>query len=812
MRGVVTSWWRLIPRRVWKRPGESLLAILALGLGIGVSTAMACILQGILARPLPASAAERLVTVTAEGVAEATPPGISPQELGAWRREARGLGAICGWSWLSETFSGDGMSAEDEKGAFVSADFFRVIGTWPARGRAFGEDEERPGARAVVVISDALWRRRYRSDPRVFGRTVVLGGAPAEIIGVMPPGVRLPADGEFWQPLGPVLGSSGELSGLAVRREGVTLAQVRQELRTISEQVVTPGAMAAGSGRRLVVLPFARAFARPSGAVLSLLTIAALAVLLIACANVAVLLLLRSGGRRHELAVRAALGGRPGSIFTLALSEVTLLALGGGVAGLLVAAVCLRLYRATGGLVQASWIVIQLDARALLTVAVAVVVVTAVAGVGPALHAARVSPAELLKVHASEAGPLRSRSAARWLLVSVELCLSSALLVCSFQMIQSVHDLFAFDLGPQPEKVWTTRLLLDSTEHPTQASRMSLFRELAAETRQIPGVVSVAYANHQVVEPRPPIDIELERAAPGLAGRTARGTLISEHFFSTLGRQVIRGRDFSGQDRRDSVPVVIVNESFARHYIAGDPLGRRIRLAGEEGRWAGEDAPAPWRTIVGVAPDLYLAWDADGSLVDRKSVDGVYLPMAQQRNVLGMAVLVRTLGDPAALARSFRAVLQRLAPSTPPSYSGTLAQRLAQATARQRLLQSLLTIFALAALALTGISLYGLVSFLAGRRRREIAIRMSLGARRIDVAGLVARETSLQVLVGSVAGLAISAASARSFSSLLVGVAALDWWLAAGVASLLGGVAVAACFLPVRRALRLDPMANLRVE
>jgi putative ABC transport system permease protein len=800
--------WRIISR-AWKRPGEAVLAVSALGLGLGASTAMVCILQGILARPLSASAAERLITIRAEGGTETSLPGISPEELRAWRRDARSLQAICGWSWLSEVFSGDGVSAEDEKGAFVSSDFFRVIGIWPALGRAFREDEERPGARAVVVISDALWRRRYHADPRVVGRTIVLGGAPAEVLGVMPHGARLPADGDFWAPLGPVLGSSGELSGLAVVREGVTRAQLGQELRMISDQAAKTGVSPSSNGRRVIVLPFARAFAQSSEAILSLLSIAALAVLLIACVNVTVLLLLRSAQRRHELAVRAALGGRPAGLFTLALSEVAFLALCGGAVGFLVAALCLRLYRATGGFVQASWITIELDGRALLPMAITVFVVTVIAGVGPALHSARVSPAELLRVHPAEAGPLRSRSAARWLLVPLEVCLSSALLVCAFQMIQSVHDLYAFDLGPQPEKVWTARLLLDSREHPTQASRMSFFRELAAETREIPGVAAIAYADHQVVEPRPPADIELE---DGVSGARARWSVISEGFFATLGRQLIKGRDFSEQDRRGKLPVVLVNESFARHYIAGDPLGRRIRLVGEGAQWAKEESPAPWRTIVGVVPDLYLSWDDHGSIVDKESVEGIYLPMGQQRNVFGMAVLVRTWEAPSALAHRFRKVLQRLAPSTPASYAGTLAQRLGDATARERLLRSLLTVFALAAVTLTGISLYGLVSSLAARRRREIAIRMSLGSRRIDIVALVAREASLQVLAGAAAGVAISSASARSFSSILVGVAALDWRLMAAVVGVLAAIVVAACLFPVRQALRLDPMANLRAE
>jgi predicted permease len=810
-RRVATS-WRLTLRRAWKRPVESLLAISALGLGIGISTAMACILQGVLAPPSPSSASDRLISIRVDGSGEPAVADLSLEELRAWQHGVRGLSAICGWSRVGEIFSGDGVSAEEENGAFVSSDFFRVIGTWPALGRAFRADEDRPGARSVVVIGDALWRRRYRSDPRVVGRTVLLGGGSREIIGVMPPGSRLPADGDFWQPLGAVDGPAGQISGLAALREGVQLAQVRHELMLISDQVIKTSTLGGGNARRLIVLPFAFAYARSSGAVLGMLSVAALAVLLIACANVAVLLLLRTGLRRHELAVRAALGGRPSSIFWLALSEVMILALGGGAAGLLVAAVCLHLYRATGGLVQASWIATQLDARALLPLIAAVIVVTAVAGVGPALYASRVSPSELLKVNPAESGPFRSRSAARWCLVSFELCLSSALLVCAFQMIQSVHDLFAFDLGVKPEQVWTALLALDLREHRTPASRMSFLRELSAATQELPGVTAVAYANYQVAGPTPPpTNIEFEHAAPGSAANSTRWSVISEGFLATLGRHVIKGRDFSGEDRRPTAPVVIVNESFARRFFKGDPLGRRIRLAGEGARWAGEGDPAPWRTIVGVAPDLYLAWDDYGSIVDSRHVEGIYLPMSQ-RDVFGMEIIVRTVGVPASFARNFRTLLQRVAPSTPPEDPGTLAQRLTQATVRHRLLRGLLTVFALAALVLTGISLYGLVSFLAARRRREIAIRMSLGARRLDVMALVAREATLQLLMGSVAGLAISAGLARSFSSLLIGVSALDWRLAVSVVALLAGVTVVACLSPVRQAIRLDPMANLRIE
>jgi putative ABC transport system permease protein len=699
-------------------------------------------------------------------------------------------------------WSADGAPAESRNGGYASRELFAVAGVPPALGRGFLAEDELPGAPPVVVLSAALWRERYGADPEVLGRSVRIGGSPATVVGVMPPGFQFPLRQEYWLPLEPLLESVGPGVRLPLQvvgrlRQGVPAERAAAALDAVADRV------AADAERvQTVVTPFLTAYTAGARRPLWLATAAAVGVLLIACANVANLLLARGLARSGELAVRAALGAGRRRIAGELLSEAAALALFGGAAGLGVAWAAIRLYRAAGGLVGSFWVDIRLDLPSLLVVGAATALSALAAGSVPALRASRLAGGRALAGHRGTSG-LRLGLLARGLVVA-QVALSCTLLVGTGLLLESVRRLHAHDLGEDPEAVWVGAVT-PGVEGADPARWLRFYDELQARVEAIPGTAAAGWASHLPAGRTPPAEVEVEgeEAVAGRRGPSARLAVIGPGYFRALGRPLDRGRDLAATDREGAEPVALVNRSFAEGRLGGDAVGRRIRLVGPGG------AAGPWMRVVGIAPDLFLDWSYFEARIGPGRPAGVYVPLAQSP-LPGMTLLVRSSRRTGELTPEIRAALAALDPGVPLLRAGTLADSIADATSPYRTVRTLLGASAAIALALAGLGLFGVLACSVGERRRELGIRSALGARRWDLASLIARSAGTQVGLGLLAGLGLGWLVSRALEGLLFEVEPWEPRVFLGVALALAAVAAAASFLPVRRAARLDPAAILR--
>jgi predicted permease len=527
-------------------------------------------------------------------------------------------------------------------------------------------------------------------------------------------------------------------------------------------------------------------------------------VLLIACANVANLLLARGLARSEELAVRAALGAGRRRIAGELLSEAAALALLGGAAGLGVAWGATRLYRAAGGLVGSFWVDVRLDLPSLLVVVAATGLTALAAGSVPALRASRLGPGRVLEGRRGATGVRLGRLGKG--LVVAQIALSCALLVGTGLLLESVRRLHAHDFGEDPKGVWVASVT-PSAEIAEPAGWLRLYDALRARVEAIPGTEAAAWTSHLPSGRTPLAEVEIEKApaAPDRGGPSVRLSVVGPGYFHALGRPLLQGRDFEARDREGAEPVALVNRAFAERHLGGDAVGRRIRFVGRG------EAPGPWKLVVGVTPDLFLDWSYFEDRIGPGRPAGVYLPLAQSP-APGMTLLVRSSRRAGELTPEVRAVLAGLGPGVPLLDARTLAGAIADATGRFRTVQTLLGASAAIALVLAGLGLFGVLAFTVGERLRELGIRSALGARRADLAGLVARSAGAQVGLGLLAGLGLAGLLAHSLESLLFEVEAWEPRVFLGAVAVLAVVAAIACVGPLRRAARLDPAEVLRGE
>jgi putative ABC transport system permease protein len=786
-------------RLLLRARGQSALAVVVLAVGIGFTVGLFSVVRGSFFRSLPFPDGDRIVKIERRHLLKG---GVRPAELEAWRDQT-GFEAIAAWFTADLSFTGDGVPAEGYQAAYVTAPFFTAVGVKPVIGRTFRSDEDREGVEDVVVISYRLWSERYGRSPKVLGQRVRNNSSEAStIIGVMPEGFRFPQDQDAWLPLG-TIGSSVDRNGIPLDaigrlKPGVTPEQAGRELDRLASHL--PLEKDGGGVSRTLVRPFVRAYGESAVRPLWLMSLAGVGVLLIACANVANLLLARGALRERELAVRIALGAGRRDIGLLVLGEVLLLSLLGGVLGLVVAKVGIGLYNATGGLLQASWIDIRIDPQALLFTLVATLAVTFLAGILPAVRSSRVAPHQILKEESAGGGSLKLGRMGKALVVA-QIALSCALLSGTGQMIDSVRNLDRNDLGAEPDKVWVAFVGVDPESSPDPGSWLLYFDRLLARLREVPGVRGAAFGSSAPGTNTPRSGVEIDGIP--FPGATARWSTILPGFFATLGRPLLEGRDFGSRDRVDSLPVVIVNRSFARRYLQGrTTLGHRIRIAGQR-------APGPWLTVVGVAPDLYLSLDYFSNRVDEEHREGIYLPFSQ-KVAPGGTLMVRTAVAPAFLERAIRKAIADVDPNVPPLQPSTVAGILGLSTAEYRRTRSVLSVFGLASFLLAGVGLYGVVSFLAGQRRREMAIRMALGATGRDIVALVVWGGLRQTLLGIIVGVGLAVLLSRSIRGLLYEVRPGDSGILAASAAALVLLAVLACLGPALRSARTDPAASLR--
>jgi putative ABC transport system permease protein len=812
---------RLALRMMRKNVGATAVVVVTLALGIGSNAAVYSAARMLMLAPFPGlREPDRLVRLTEVPPQRQDDSGdASPGNLFAWRQS----GAFEEVAACDETLLNVTGTAQPEQvvGIRGTANYFRVLGFTPVLGRGFVAGEDQPGRDAVVVLSHGFWQRRYAGDRQVLGRSLSLDGRSVTIVGVMPPDIGFPESGQVWVPLALGPPAAADFAGRSLvvfgrLRSGVSLAAAQARLAGIAASVARAQPLTnAGWGTRL--WPLEEYQARHVRPFILLLTAAAGLVLVIVCANVATLLLARGSARQREFALRSALGASHLRVFRQRLTESLVLALLGGALGALVARGEIALIRgAIPGEDTAflpAWHSLAVDNGVLAYTALIALLAGLVFGAAPALTATRVSLQESLKQGGwgSSSGDRSGRL--RRLLVIAEASLALMLLASTGLMVKSFGRILSADPGFRTDHLLTMTVTLPSARYPDVPAMAAFFTDLSGRVKALPGVRGAALITGL------PVSGWDAEAQVQVAGRPASASerptvavrVISDDYFATMGIPLVRGRTFGGQDHGQARGAgagpagdggaAIVNEAMAKLAKAlwpgADPLAQRIRIAGELG--GGE------RAIVGVVRSVRAR---DPRQPPRPEV---YLPLSQAA-APSMALVVRTATDPSALTGD----VQRQIAAADPALAGGNVQvferLLVRANTIFRVTTGMLVAFALIALLLAGLGIYGVISFAVARRTQEIGIRVALGARRADVLGLIVRQGARLALIGLAIGLAGALALTRAMASVLVGVDPTDLATLAAAAGLLAAVALLASYLPARRAANLDPLTALRSE
>jgi putative ABC transport system permease protein len=795
-------------RALARSPGFATAAILTLALAIGANTAIFSVVHGVLLRPLPYPEPQRIVQLwNSIPAANVSSFPLSAPEFDEYRANHSGLQHVAAFAPDGFNLTGEG-DAERIPGAVVTSSFFAVMGATPQQGRTFTAEEDRPGA-DVVVISHGLWQRRFGGRP-VLDAKLVLGGRARSVVGVMPPGFDFPEQADIWAPAGLdanafAVANLGHQSWrvLARLKPGTSLQQAQSELEAVAARFYSahPGFYDAKSPWKVTVASLPQQTVAGARTPLLVLLGAVGLVLLIACTNVANLLLARATGRRREVALRAALGAGSGRLVRQMLTESLLLALAGGVAGVLLGAwgVSGLLAVAPPGLPRL--MEVHLDGMVLaFTLGVSLL-----AGIGfgifPAWRAARSDPQEALRGAGRDRGG--TRGAGRWL-AAVQVALSLMLLTGAGLLLRSFWNLMQVEPGFQPDALLTARLSPPLSKYPTSQAGARLLEQVVARLQSAPGVLSAACTSAL------PFSGRSGRAAFNVENWTpeerARATnvhfrAVTPGYFRTLGVPLLSGRELSERDAASAPPVAVINRNMAqRYWPQSDPLGKRVSFEGPQG---------PWIEIVGVVGNVqHMGLDAE-------AVQEIFLPYEQQPfgPGQGVAVVVRGTGSEAtALAATLRAEVAQVDSDLPVYGVRPMTDLLDLSVATRRFQMLLLVLFATVAVAMAAVGAYGVIAYSATLRTAEYGIRMALGAQRGDVLRLVLREGAVIAAAGLAGGLAGSLAATRLVQGLLFNVQASDPLTLAAVALLMTMVVLVAAYVPARRAARTDPMVALRYE
>jgi putative ABC transport system permease protein len=797
-------------RALWKSPGFAFVAVVALALGVGANTAIFSVVKAVLLKPLPYPESGRLVWLREVNPTNNVPdePASAP-DFNDWRTDARSFDGVAAYADTALTLTGEG-EPERIPAAATSANFFRVLGVAPALGRDFVAEEEAAGKNRVVVISHGLWQRRFGANQNVLGQTLTFGGNPYTVVGVAPPDFRNPVPGakaaEIWLPIAFNFDESRRrsdfLSVFARLKGGATVEQARAEMSGIGARLAQAyPATNTGWGVSVVTL-HERVVGDVRPSLLVLMGVVGF-LLLIACANVANLLLARATARRQEIAVRSALGAGRWRLVRQFLTESVLLALAGGGLGLLLAAwgIELLVSFSPGNIPRLNEV--GLDKGVLLFTFGVSLATGCLFGLLPALQASKTDLSVSLKEGGSRGSTAgRPASRLRNALVVSEIAIAVVLLAGAGLMIRSFAAIREVDPGFRPGHVLTSDYSLPAARYKEDAQIVSFFEQLTAHAAALPGVERVGLVSDIPLSGGGDIAefaVEGRPAPPPELVQDAEYRVVSPDYFDVMGIPVVRGQAFTEHDRANVPAVTVINETMARRYFSGeDPIGKRINL--------GDPAKgSPWRTVVGVVRDIRH------ESLDKEPYPQMYAPEAQFPRRL-MTMVARTSGDPLSLVPALRRDLTSLDKDLPLYNLRTMEQVLADSIARRRFQMLLIAAFAGLGLLLAAVGIYGVISYSVAQRRHEIGVRMALGARAPDILRLVVGQGLGLALAGVGAGLAAAFALTRVMSSLLYGVSAADPLTFAGVALALLGVALAACLVPARRATKVDPMIALRYE
>ncbi len=790
-------------RSLSRAPGFTVASVVTLALGIGANAALFSVVNGVLLKPLPYADSERIVQIFRSD-AKAGRSGVAPADVLDWKDRLTSLTNVTGVSTISVTLNGEG-EPERVVGAKVSASLFPLLGIPPSSGQFFGPDEDRPGAPKTVVLTDGLWQRRFGGQTTLLGKTILLNGEPHVVAAVMPASFHfVGADLLLPLALGPSDRSARNTTYLRAYGRlapGISIKAAQAEMDLL--MVGTSRDFHQDPPLAAVLVPWREASVGEFRPAFLALGAAVAIVLLIACANVAHLLLARGAARQREFAIRAALGAGPLRLVRQLLTESALLAAAGSALGLLLATWSLAAFRAADpNLPRMPEVGIQLPVF-LFTLVVAIAV-TVLFGLFPAFHAARDLPAEGLK-EGGRATASRERRTARALLVGFETALAILLVVGAGLFLKSLARLSGVALGFEPSNVLTYRVALPQSRYPDRARQADFFRRLLERTAVVPGVKLAAAGSS--------IPLSLGMGSTGLlvAGRSrdtgsegvAQYGVVSADYFGVLGIPVQEGRAFTALDGPGAPDVAVVNQALARRYFPDrSPVGQRISL----------NDPGDWREIVGVVGDVR----SQG--LDQEARPTVYVPYGQNASKLFartaslMTIVLKSSVDPSSLTSAVRRAAAEVDPTQPIHGVMTLQQLRDLSLSQPKLRTGLLTGFAALAILLACIGIYGVVAHGVGERRHEIGIRLALGALPRDVVRLIAWQGMIPVLLGAVVGVLGAAALTRFLSSFLFGVNALDGSVFVATVALLVVMAGAACVLPALPATRVDPAIALRGE
>lgn len=793
-------------RSLLRSPGSAAIAVLALTLGIGANTAIFTVVNAVLLNPLPYDESDRLVFVS-ERSPQLERLAISLPNFTDWREQSTSFQHIGVYRRADSYTLVLHDLPEQVNGATVSADLLSALRVKPMLGRLFSSDEDKLGGEPVVLLSHGLWQRGFGGDPNVVGQKLTMSGKPYTVIGVMGPDYDFPADAELWVPIGPQFNNFGwqergnhpGVYGIARLRSGVTIEQARAEMNGIAERLEQQYPDS-NTGIRVNVNPMLDTFVRDIRPLLFALLAAVGFVLLIACANVASLLLSRATVRQREVAIRGALGASRLRLVRQLLTESVLLSLAGAALGVVVARFGVKALVAVNptGIPRSSEIAV--DLRVLGFTLIVAVLTGIVFGLAPALQASRLAVGEMLKER-SQSSTTGSRQRLRRALVVSEVALSLVPLIGAGLMIRSFSLLLAVNPGFSVDNLLSLQINLPRAQYTQASQRVNFYRQLLDRLAVLPGVQAAGAATGL------PLGRNGNQMSFGVVGQPeaapgqsplAEVTYVSNDYFRAMNIPLLRGRTFTDHDNNDAPPVMIIDDSFAKRYWPNeDALGKQVKF---------ERDAAP-RTVIGVVDRVRMEGLEDDSGRAQAYFSYLVSPWGYTMTIVG-----RTAGNPASLADAVRKEVLALDSGRPIFNVKTMERLRDESIAARRLNTLLFGVFAAVALLLASVGVYGVTSYSVAQRTHEIGIRIALGASRGTVLKLVMGQGIVLALIGAAIGLVAAFGLTRLMKGLLFGVTAADPITFFSIPLILVAVALLACFVPARRALKVDPIVALRYE
>jgi predicted permease len=796
-------------RMLLRTPLLSVVAILTVGLGVGATSFAFSVVYGTMIRPIPVRDAERLMQIQAVRTADGDqrfPLSVHDYlDYSAQQRSLESVGA--GYSGTVNV-GGDDGPPERYQGGFVTASMLSMLGVAPLHGRLFADGDDRPGAPALLLIGYQVWQNRFGGDPSVVGRAARVNGETATIIGVMPERFRFPFNEDVWVPYrvdatALPRGGGTPLTVVGYLRDGATPETATQEAAEIFSRIAAqfPGQ---SEGVSALVESYQDSNMPPQIAtMMTLLMVMVIGVLMVACANVANILLARAITREKEVAIRSALGAKRGRVVRQLLTEAAALGIAGGIVGVGISWISLRFFNAAVLEVQKPyWITFVMDVPALAFTSVVTIGAALLAGTVPALRASGTSLDGVLRDETRGSSSLRVGRFSTFLVVG-ELAVSCGLMIGAGLLVRALVELNSVELGFEPGGIMTSRLGLFDGDYPDPAARNRFYEDLLERLRSEPGIAAAGLTTNLPATGQAQFAVQMEGKTYATEGDVplAGGATISAGLFETFEVAVVEGRDIEVADTRvDAAPVAVVNRSFVDRLMGGGPaVGKRVRL----GR---ADNGQPWIEIVGVVPDLHEGLGGFGSQQLREAI---YLPL-RQTDPRFISIAVRTANasiDPTAAIRN---AVGAVDPNLPIYFVRTMQEAIDLTTFLHRLFGVLFAIFGTSALFLAAVGLYGVIDFSVSSRLREMGLRRALGAEGGDLLGMVFRRVMIQLGVGAAVGVGIGALLARPLAGALFGVHSWDPVVYGGIVGTLALTGMLAALFPALRAIRVDPVTVMR--